>query len=462
MLRVMPSIRFLSTLPVDAAEAFAWHARPGAFERLTPPWDDVRVVSRTGDLRDGEVRLEVRQGPLRLPWIARHSGYVEGYQFVDEQVRGPFAHWRHTHTLHPQDDGSSRLEDAIEYGLPLSPLSRPAQPYVRSMLRRMFAYRHAITHADLARHLDTPRRLRIAITGASGFVGAALVPFLTTGGHDVVRLVRRPPRVDGEHEWSPDTGIVAPEALGRVDAVVHLAGENVAAARWSPRVKDRIRESRIGPTRQLAASLARLRHPPSTFVSASAIGIYGDRGDERLTEDSASGSGFLADVGREWEDATGAATAAGIRVVNARISVVLDSRGGALRRMLPPFRLGLGGPLGSGTQHFSWISLEDVLGALLFLLHRDDIHGPVNVTAPTPETNAAFTHTLGRVLRRPTLVPVPAVVLTSLFGEIARAELLSSKRVMPAVLERAGFPFLHPTLEIALRHTLGTHQMEPA
>lgn len=458
----MPSLRFVSPLPVDASEAFAWHARPGAFERLTPPWDNVRVVSRTGDLRGGEVVLEVQQGPLRLPWIARHSGYVEGRQFVDEQVRGPFARWHHTHTMLPQDDGTSLLEDAIEYALPLAPLSAPAQPYVRGMLRRMFAYRHAITCADLARHRDAPRRLRIAMTGASGFVGAALVPFLTTGGHDVVRLVRRPPREAGEHEWSPESGIVAPDALGPVDAVIHLAGESVAARRWSPSVKDRIRDSRVEPTRRLAESLTRLPHPPSTFISASAIGIYGARGDERLTEQSTPGTGFLADVGREWEDATHVASDAGIRVVNARIGVVLDSRGGALRKMLPPFRGGLGGTLGSGRQYFSWISLEDVLGALLFLLHRDDIRGPVNLTAPAPQTNAAFTRTLGRVLRRPAIVPVPAFVLTALFGELARAELLSSKRVMPAVLQRAGFPFLHPTLDAALRHTLGTHRLEPA
>ena len=455
----MPTSRFSSTLPPPAGEAFAWHCRPGTFERLTPPWDDVRGVSRVGDLRDGVVTLEVRKGPLRLPWVARHSGFVEGRQFVDEQARGPFASWRHVHALHPLTAGQSRLDDTITYTLPLDPVSRIAGGAVRDVLRRMFAYRHAITRADLERHRDTPRPLRIAITGSSGLVGSALVPFLTTGGHEVVRVVRRAPLDADEHEWSPDAGIVAPDALGHVDAVIHLAGESVAASRWSPAVKARIRESRIEPTRQLAASLARLASPPSTFIAASAIGIYGVRGDVPLTEASAPGTGFLADVGRHWEAATAPAAEAGIRVVHARLGVVLDSRGGALRAMLPAFRAGLGGPFGSGRQSFSWVSLEDVLGAILFVLHRPDVSGAVNVTAPDPVTNAAFASVLGGVVRRPAVLRVPAPVLVGVVGEMAQAELLGSRKVLPAVLSAAGFRFLHPTLDLALRHTLGTRRL---
>lgn len=458
----MPSLRFVSPLPASAATAFAWHGRAGAFERLTPPWDDVRVVSRTGDLRGGEVVLSIRQGPLRLPWVARHSGFVEGREFVDEQVRGPFARWRHVHRFHARGETMCVLEDDIAYALPLSPLSRAAQPAVRGMLARMFAYRHAVTRADLGRHDMRLPRLRMAITGASGLIGSALVPFLTTGGHEVVRLVRRPPHGADEHEWSPEYGLVSPETLGRVDAVIHLAGEGVAGARWTPAVKARIRDSRIGPTSRLAESLARLPQPPATLISASAIGVYGDRGDEILTEASARGAGFLADVGQAWEDATGAAAEAGIRVVTPRIGVVIDARGGALAKMLPAFRAGVGGRLGHGRQYFSWVSLEDVLGAMLFMLQRSDLRGPVNLTAPNPPTNAGFTATLGRVLRRPTLIRVPAVALSALFGELARAELLGSRRVVPVALEQAGFRFLQPTLDEALRHTLGTHRLEPA
>lgn len=458
----MPALRFVSPLPASAATAFAWHARPGAFERLTPPWDDVRVVSRSGDLRGGEVVLSIKQGPVRTTWVARHSGFVEGLEFVDEQVRGPFARWRHVHRFHPRHQADCVLEDDITYALPLSPLSRPAEPLVRRMLARMFAYRHAVTRADLARHDMTRPRLRVAITGASGLIGSALVPFLTTGGHEVVRLVRRAPRAADEHEWSPAHGLVSPESLGHVDAVIHLAGEGVASARWTPAVKARIRDSRVGPTARLAESLARLSRPPSTFISASAIGVYGERGDEVLTEASASGSGFLAEVGVAWEEATRSAADAGIRVVTPRIGVVIDRRGGALAKMLPAFRAGVGGRLGNGRQYFSWISLEDVLGALLFLLEQPGLRGAVNLTAPNAVTNAAFTATLGHALRRPTVLAVPAVALRTLFGELADAELLGSKRVAPVALRQAGFTFLHPTLDEALRHTLGLDRLEPA
>lgn len=464
----MPTIRFTSVLPVETGDAFTWHTRPGAFERLTPPWDDVRVVARRGDLRDGEVELSIGLGPFRQRWLARHSGYVDGQQFVDTQVAGPFARWVHTHSFAPAgrpagtdgDDRGAVLTDAIDFALPLDPLSRPALPLVRRMLSRMFAYRHAVTQADLARHDATARRLRVAITGASGLVGRSLVPFLTTGGHEVVRLVRRRPVAPDEHAWSPAEGILDPARLGHVDAVIHLAGENVAS-RWNAAVKQRIRDSRVGPTTRLAASLARLPSPPSTFISASAIGYYGARGDETLTEASAPGAGFLAEVGQAWEAAAREGAPDGVRVVSARLGIVLDPRGGALGRMLWPFRLGVGGRLGSGRQYFSWVSIEDVLGALLFLLQRSDIHGPVNVTAPDPPTNAAFTRALGAALRRPTLATVPAPLLSLLVGEMADAELLASKRVVPAVLEQAGFDFLHPTLEACFDHLLGRRRLEP-
>jgi uncharacterized protein (TIGR01777 family) len=450
----MPIIRFTSAMPAPAADVFAWHLRDGAFQRLAPPWDNVRMVSRTGDVRDGEVRLEIRKGPVRIPWVARHLDFVPGEQFVDEQASGPFARWRHTHRVHPIDASRSTLEDHIDFALPLAPLSAPALPQVRRMLGRMFAYRHAVTRADLERHAGS-RPLRIAVTGASGLVGSALVPFLTTGGHDVIRLVRRPPRETDEHEWTPERGLTDPDAIGSLDAVIHLAGESVAAARWTPAVKRRIADSRVGPTRALVQSLSRLAAPPSTFIAASAIGYFGDRGDERLTEASAPGTGFLPDLCQQWEAASQDEAPSGMRVIQARLGIVIDARGGALKTMLPPFRAGVGGRLCSGRQYFSWIALEDVLGALLFLLRTPALAGPVHLTAPDPPTNAAFTKVLGRVLGRPTLFPVPAFALAALFGEMARAELLASKRVVPAALQQAGFRFLLPDLEHALRHTLG-------
>lgn len=304
--------------------------------------------------------------------------------------------------------------------------------------------------------------MRIAITGASGFVGTALVPSLLSDGHEVIRLVRGVPRGAEEHRWDPEAGIPDLGELGPVDAVIHLAAENLAARRWSPTVKARILESRANPTRALAASLARASVRPRVLISASAIGYYGNRGDAPLTETSGPGEGFLSEVCQAWEAAADPARAAGIRVVHPRFGVILDRRGGALGAMLLPFRLGVGGRLGSGTQYFSWVSMKDVLDVVGHMLVDDRLEGPVNVTAPNPVTNAEFTRTLGHVLHRPAVIPVPGFALRALIGEIADAELLGGKRVLPAALEAAGYRFRHPDLEGALRAALGRVNATPA
>jgi uncharacterized protein (TIGR01777 family) len=296
--------------------------------------------------------------------------------------------------------------------------------------------------------------MRIAITGATGLVGSALVPFLQNNGHAVVRLVRGAPRNAGEHRWNPEAGISDVATLGPLDAVVHLAGESVAGGRWTSAFKARIRDSRVGPTRALAQSLADAPTRPRVLISASAIGFYGDRGDEPLTETSPKGQGFLTDVCHAWEAAATPARDAGIRVVHPRFGIILDARGGALAKLLMPFGFGLGGRLGRGTQIWSWVGIADVLGALSFALAHEQVRGPMNVTSPHAVTNTAFTETLASVLRRPAVLPVPAFVLRTAIGEMADAELLSSKRVVPAALQHAGYEFQHPRLEAALRYTL--------
>jgi hypothetical protein len=283
------------------------------------------------------------------------------------------------------------------------------------------------------------RPLRVRVTGASGLVGSALLPSLAAEGHEAAALGR---------EWTPAD-------LEGADAVVHLAGENIGAGRWTAARKARIRESRVRGTRRLAQALAALPAPPRVLVSASAVGYYGDRPDEVLTEASAHGRGFLAEVCREWEAATEPAASAGIRVVRARFGVVLSPEGGALARMRLPFKLGLGGRIGSGRQGMSWIGIEDLVDALRFALRTPGLEGAVNVVAPEPVTNAEFSDTLGRVLKRPAILPMPAFVARLAFGEMAQELLLSSQHAIPSKLLAEGHRFRYPRLEAALRALLG-------
>ncbi len=302
----------------------------------------------------------------------------------------------------------------------------------------------------------------IVVTGATGLIGSALVPTLTGSGYEVRRVTRsaRSPRA-GDIPWDPDRGTLDSAAFEGSTAVIHLAGEAIAH-RWTAQRRRRIRESRVKGTRLLAETLARLRVPPKLLISMSAIGYYGDRGDELLTEESASGHDFLAEVGREWESAADPARAAGIRVVHPRMGIVLSRRRGALGRMLPFFRFGLGGRMGNGRQWMSWIALTDVIAAMLHTIVTPALTGPVNFVAPNPVMNERFAKTLGDVLHRPALIPVPAFGLRLIFGEMARATILASQRVQPQRLQASGFRFPHEHLDDALRHELAKKNVAPA
>jgi uncharacterized protein len=296
--------------------------------------------------------------------------------------------------------------------------------------------------------------MNILVTGASGLIGSALVPFLANAGHEVIRLVRSQPRPSERAiQWDPAAGSIEASALEGVEAVVHLAGENIAE-RWTAEKKVKIRESRVNGTRVLCEALARMATPPKVLVSASAIGYYGDRDEEILTEDSAAGRGFLAEVCRAWEAATAPAQQKGVRVVPLRFGVVLSSIGGALAKMLPPFRLGMGGRLGSGRQYMSWIALDDAVGAIHHAIMTESLRGPANAVAPQTVTNQEFTKALGKVLGRPTIFPMPAFAARLIFGEMADELLLASAHVQPAKLLASGYAFRYSDLEAALRHLL--------
>jgi uncharacterized protein (TIGR01777 family) len=290
--------------------------------------------------------------------------------------------------------------------------------------------------------------MRIVVTGSSGLIGSALVSALTADGDTVVSLVRRPPRSESELRWDPAAREVDEKALAGVDAAVHLAGAGVGDHRWTEAYKRTIRDSRVNGTAFLSEVLARLDPRPRVLLSASAVGFYGNTRDEIVHENSAAGRGFLAQVAQDWEAATATAEDAGIRVCRLRSGFVLSTKGGALARQLPPFRLGLGGRLGAGHQWWSWISMADEIGAIRFLLGADDVSGPVNLVSPQPVTNAAYTVALASALRRPALFPVPAFALKLALGEFS-SEILDSHRVLPGVLARAGYRFTHPNLSTA-------------
>lgn len=296
--------------------------------------------------------------------------------------------------------------------------------------------------------------MKIIVTGASGLIGSALAPVLTGAGHTVITMVRGKPAGPNEVYWNIDTREIDTEGLEGADAVVHLAGDPIASEKWTPERKFLIRESRIKGTTILSQALAKLQHKPKTFVVASAIGYYGDRPGETVNERSAPGLDWLSHICRDWESASDVAADAGIRVVLGRFGIVLSPKGGALERMLTPFKLGVGGKFGSGSHYMSWISIDDAARAIVHVLENESIRGPVNIVAPNPVSNAEFTSTLGKVLGRPTFMSVPGFALRMVFGEMADRLLLTDQRVEPQILAETGFSYEHPRLEEALRHVL--------
>lgn len=439
---------FSCTVDAPLDEVFAWHARPGAIVRLTPPWLPVRVAAETASLRDGRAELALPGG---LRWVARHdpAAYDPPRRFADELASLPLRvalPWRHIHEFTALTPSATQITDRVVTPLPAG------------FLRPVMGYRHHQLAGDLAAH-QWARQLRsepltVAITGSSGLVGSALAALLTSGGHRVIRLVRRAPADDSERRWDPDDP--DPGLLRGTSALVHLAGASIAG-RFTAGHKRSIRASRITPTRRLAELAAATPGGPAVMVTASAIGYYGPRrGDELLTEDSPRGDGFLADVVAGWEAASAPAQDAGLRVVLVRTGIVQSPRGGTLRLLWPLAEVGAGGRLGGGYQWVSWIGIDDLTDIYYRALTDDTLAGPVNATAPHPVRNAGYARTLALVLRRPLQLPVPGLGPRLLLGAEGASELAGAdQRVSPRRLLRDGHRFRHPELEPALRHLLG-------
>ncbi len=449
-----------SIIQAPVEDVFEWHERPGALERLTPHWDRMKVVERSGGiLPGGRTVLKMQAGPVPFIWVAEHTDYEKPRMFRDMQVKGPFAGWVHTHSFEPAGSDSCVLEDRIDYRLMFNPFGRFFMgKIIRDQLEAIFAFRHRTFAEDMALHYpdrDKPR-MTFLISGAGGVIGSVLIPFLTTGGHRVIRLVRDKSLLGSDTAyWNPKSGVMELNGLPPVDAVIHLAGENIGKGAWTDEKKKEIIESRTRGTALIADAVSKLDPPPKTMLTASAIGYYGNRDECILTEDDECGCDFISDVCDRWEQAADSAADKGIRVVHMRIGVALTPRGGALEKLILPFQLGLGGKIGTGGQYMSWVGVDDVAGAVYHILMRDDIHGPVNIVSPNPVTNEEFTRTLSRVLKRPAPFTVPESAINALYGEMGKEVPLSSTRVSPVKLTDTGYRFRHPDLEDALRHLLG-------
>jgi uncharacterized protein (TIGR01777 family) len=452
-------LEFSTLLPTTARGAYDWHTRPGAIDRMMPPWQQVKITSPRTELADGSiVRFELGRSPLALKWEARHENVEQGRGFADRQLSGPFRSWLHSRTFADTQDGTSRLEELIDYELPMAPISSLiAGKTIRKELERVFSYRHRTLKSDLAvqARYSSAAPLRIAISGATGLLGTALAAFLSTAGHEVLRLVRSTPTGPDEVLWDTEKGVLEPQKIEGIDAVVHLAGANIAGGRWSTARKAEIRRSRKEGTARLIESLTGLESPPKHFLCASAIGYYGETGTQQVDETDGPGEGFLTEVCEEWEAAADQAITFADRVLKLRFGVILSPSGGALAKMLPPFRFGAGGVIGSGKQFMSWISLDDAVAAVLHCLATPSLEGAVDIVSPNACTNRDFTKILGRVLRRPTIAPLPSPAVKLLFGEMGEAMLLGSTRVAPTRLLETGFRFSYGALEQTLRHILG-------
>ena len=445
-------------------EIWNWYNSPGSFRRIMPEWEGI-IPMNAGMIEDGgETVFKVRIGPVRKTWIAKHHSIVSGESFADRMEKGPFGMWNHVHRFESTGDGMTTIFDDIEYKLPLHFLTGWTAGFtVVPRMRQLFKYRSARIKCDIKQIQATAEqpRQKVLVSGSTGMIGLQLCAFLETAGHDVYRLLRPNTKLPADVNiektvrWNDHTGEVLSGDMNGFDSVIHLAGAGIGDKRWSNNRKKLIRDSRIIPTENLSRLLATIDEPPKALLCGSAIGFYGNRGSEKLDENSASGNDFLSDLCSGWENACAPAIDAGIRVVNLRSGIVVSPLGGAVSKLLLPAKMGVSGPVAGGKQIQSWISLNDEVFAIHHLMMTDTCSGPYNLTAPNPLPQKNFAKILGHVVRRPAFMPLPGFVVRIMFGEMGQKLILEGQHVMPTKLQESGFEFAYSDLESCLRNCLG-------
>ena len=461
----MITLSFKERFPVSSHVLFNWHEMPGAFLRLNPPFEPVELISHTGGIKDGaQVKIKIPiLGPIGIFWSLTHTGYVAGEKFEDHQVKGPFKSWQHRHLFKAISETESELHDEIQFSLPFSILSEPLFGWLfKRKLTKLFHFRHQQTKCDLTvieRYKNSfPLPQRYLISGASGFVGKSLVSFLLTAGHSVSILSRKDttlfPSEVIQIPWDPYQQELDSNAIEGFDHIIHLSGENVAS-RWSEKIKKRIIDSRVVTTLLLAETVKQLTKKPDSFISASGVGFYGTHTNSVVDENSPQGDGFLAEVVRLWENALSPLKDSSVRTYCARFGIILSPDGGALKKLIIPFMLGIGGPIGMGRRMMSCISKSDVVYGLYHLTASKTSRGPINFCVPTAVSNLVFSQTLARILKRPCVAFVPPFILKIIFGKMADETILTSQNVSPKSLKESGFSFSFPSIESILRFVTG-------
>ncbi|MBF0103563.1 MAG: TIGR01777 family protein [Desulfobacterales bacterium] len=441
------------SIPAPLSQVFDWHCREGALLRLTPPWEHIQVLKQSGIQNGAETEFRIWTAGLPIRWKALHQNYIHNQVFEDIQLKGPFAHWHHQHLFKSEKENVCSLEDRIQYKLKGGFWGNLAgNAFIQQKLDHMFRYRHHVLHTDFSRKHQLFHPLKLIISGSRGQIGSFIIPYLNTQGHTIKCLVRNM-SIQSENElyWTSSSEKLA-DAFQDTDVVIHLAGEPIGEGRWNAEKKKRIVDSRVQGTHGIAKALALMNKPPKTFISASAIGYYGNRANDWLEEKEASGSDFISYVCSEWEKAARPAIEKGIRVIFLRIGIVLTPKGGALGRLLLPYKAGLGNIIGNGDQYISWLSMNELPYILDHLIFTENIDGPVNLVSPNPVQQKEFANILAQSLGRTVHFTMSDRIILRMFGQMGKEILLSSTRVYPKKLLESGYVFSYPILNQALSY----------